>query len=519
MKSLLITCVTLALVGVLAASLAVGGEPVGVASGDPGVVAPGDPGAVVLGEPGEVAPGDPEGMEPGKQREMVSGAPIAAGTGALDGDVVGEKSAALAVETGESLGDRGSVPANEIGEVVAKKLPTAASIFSGDKGGVSSMWPRSYSVENTGEDCPTPVLPPFRELPSIKSLPNPFEWSNGSGTITRRSEWRCRRAEIAAEIQHYELGFKPAPPAVMESTYSEAEQTLRVKVYEGDSSLTLTAPIRIPTGDGPFPVIIGVGFGTGSLPPDIFTSRQVATVQFNFMEIGDVFTERGVGPFYDLYPTELGRYAGWAWGISRIIDGLERVGLNLDLSRIGVTGCSFAGKISLFAGAFDERIALTIAQEPGGGGAAAWRVTETLPGNRETLSKTTRAWFSPNLFQFERAVDKLPFDHHELMAMIAPRALLVLGNPDYEWMAEESAHVSSMAAKEVWTALGVPDRFGFSIVGGHGHCLLPDSQRPEVVAFVEKFLLGNEEAKTEISRSPYQSDLSRWITWETPSLD
>lgn len=384
--------------------------------------------------------------------------------------------------------------------------------------GDALMWPRSFGVEHTGADCPAPPLPPFRELPSIKSLPNPFEWSDGRGTISRLSDWRCRRAEIAAEIQHYELGQKPAPPADFESSFSEADQVLTVKVHQGASSLTLTAPVRIPEGDGPFPVLIGVGFGTGSLPPDIFLSRDIATVQFHFMEIGDVFTGRGAGPFYNLYPADLGRYAGWAWGISRIIDGLERAGLNLDLSRIGVTGCSFAGKISLFAGAFDERIALTIAQEPGGGGAAAWRVTEALPGNRETLAKTTRAWFAPSLFQFERAVDKLPFDHHELMAMIAPRALLVLGNPDYEWLAEESAHVSSMAAKEVWTALGVPDRFGFSIVAGHGHCMLPASQRPEVVAFVEKFLLGNESADTEVAKSPYRTDLTRWITWETPEL-
>ncbi len=71
-----------------------------------------------------------------------------------------------------------------------------------------------------------------------------------------------------------------------------------------------------------------------------------------------------------------------------MIDGLELVRneLPIDLKHLAVTGCSFAGKMALFAGAFDERIALTIAQESGGGGAAAWRVSETL-GNVETLGK------------------------------------------------------------------------------------------------------------------------------------
>jgi len=51
----------------------------------------------------------------------------------------------------------------------------------------------------------------------------------------------------------------------------------------------------------------------------------------------------------------------WAWGVSRIIDALEALPeARIDLSRIAVSGCSFQGKIALYAGAFDERIALTI---------------------------------------------------------------------------------------------------------------------------------------------------------------
>ena len=78
------------------------------------------------------------------------------------------------------------------------------------------------------------------------------------------------------------------------------------------------------------------------------------------------------------------------------------------------------------------------------------------------------------MFRFSgRNVAKLPMDHHELMAMVAPRAQLVLGNPDYVWLAEESGYVSCPAAHEVWKKFGIGDRFGFSIVVGHGHCQLP----------------------------------------------
>jgi hypothetical protein len=381
--------------------------------------------------------------------------------------------------------------------------------------------PLVYKVENTGADCPAPPLPLFSELPAIGSLPDPFEWSDGKGRITSRADWRCRRAEIGAEIQKYELGTKPAPPDSLEATF--ANDTLKVVVTVGGKSLTLAVPITRPQGNGPFPAVIGVGFfPTGSLPPDIFTSRGIATIHFRESQITNAWSNvRGDGPFFNLYPDKTrSKFIAWAWGVSRIIDGLEKCPeANIDLSRLAVTGCSYAGKIALFSGAFDERIALTISQESGGGGYTAWRVTETLSGSRETLRNAQgQAWYLQSLSQFNNAVTKLPYDHHELMAMVAPRALFVTGNPDYEWLADESGHVGSKAAHEVWKALGVPDRFGFSIVAGHQHCQLPNSQRPEVEAFVEKFLLGDTTANTNISTSPYNTNLSPWMTWETPEL-
>lgn len=287
----------------------------------------------------------------------------------------------------------------------------------------------------------------------------------------------------------------------------------------GGETLRLTAGITYPEGKpGPFPAIIGIGRGSGSLPAEIFASRDIAQIAFNFTQVMSHTQKRGSEPINRLYPdrTDIGAYAAWPWGVSRIIDGLEIVGKKrsrIDTRRLAISGCSFAGKMALFAGAFDERIALTIAQEPGGGGAAAWRVSETL-GNVETLGRTSHAWFKESMFQYkEENVSKLPFDHHELCAMIAPRALLVLGNPDYEWLADESGYVSCQAARKVWETFGIADRMGFSIIGGHGHCQLPPEQYPEVEAFVDKFLLGKKEAQTNVTIAPlYEKvDYERWL--------
>lgn len=376
--------------------------------------------------------------------------------------------------------------------------------------------PLVYYVENTGVRCPVPELPSLDLLPSVNPLPDPFLWANGSGRISGFNDWQCRRAEISAQIQHYEIGTKPPPPGNLKASFS-SDKILTVTVVVNDDTLRLTSKITLPEGKGPYPAVIGVGGGTGSLPADIFNTRGIATVQFNFAQVMAWKPNRGKEPFNRLYPdSTVGSFVAWAWGISRIIDGLEKLPeINIDLKHLAVTGCSFAGKIALYAGAFDERIALTIAQESGGGGAAAWRVTDKLEGNRETLRNAQGVpWYSKGLTRFNEAVTKLPYDHHELMAMVAPRALLVLGNPDYEWLADESGYVSCKAAATVWKAFGVPDRFGFSIVAGHGHCQLPDSQRPEVIGFVEKFLLGKTTVNTIFSVSPYNTDLSPWITWQ-----
>ena len=87
------------------------------------------------------------------------------------------------------------------------------------------------------------------------------------------------------------------------------------------------------------------------------------------------------------------------------------------------------------------------------------------------------------------------------LKMIAPRALLVLGNTDYEWLAEHSNYESSKAAREVWNTFGIADRMGYSIEGGHPHCQLPLSQYPEVEAFVDKFLLGKKDIDTNVTKA------------------
>ncbi len=370
--------------------------------------------------------------------------------------------------------------------------------------------PLVYDVENTGVGFAEPSYPDFDQLPEVRELPDPLAWADGSGRVQNFGQWSRRRAEIAAMIQHYEIGRKPAFKG-QEGSSLVAQMdgdTLIVDVTVGDSTLRLTSVLKYPDNgaEGPFALMIGTSHN--SLPKQLFEARNIVTMDYHERQVNGYGQwmgnlDRETYGFVRLYPELIdnGAYSEWAWGLSRLIDGLEQLGeerTHIDMKRIGVTGCSYAGKMALFCGAFDERVALTIAQEPGGGGAAAWRVSHTMEGV-EDLDRTDYHWFMESLRETFHgdSVYRLPYDHNELVAMVCPRALLLLGNPDYRWLADSSMMVSAQSARKVWEEFGIADRMGYSIVPGHPHCMLPEEQYPEVEAFIDRFLMARDSVRTD----------------------
>ena len=376
--------------------------------------------------------------------------------------------------------------------------------------------PLVFGVENTGADIkPFPLLT-IDQLPSIPMLPDPFAFSDGSGRVSNFNDWTRRRSEIKSKIEHYEIGVKPNRPDDIKATF--INDTLTVLVNDRGKTVTLVSRVIIPNGEGPFPVIIGMNRPTGSLPVELFAECIQIPFIHNQVAING-HTKNLDGNFYQMYPELSGNgdYSAWSWGISRLIDGIEIIKdlLNANMLHIAVTGCSYAGKMALFAGAFDERVALTIVQESGGGGINAWRISDTL-GDVETIRNTSYTWFMPVLRDnFNGKADRLPYDHHELIAMIAPRPVLILGNPDYVWMADESGYISTKAALEVWKAMGIEDRLGFDFSDKHPHCRMTESQNEAVKAFVDRFLFKKEEINTKIRYAP-KFEETDYLKWQYP---
>ncbi|ACE84239.1 glucuronyl esterase domain-containing protein [Cellvibrio japonicus] len=423
-----------------------------------------------------------------------------------------------------------SCPSSSAGSVSSSSSSVVSSTPSSASSSSSSQLSDPLlpaGVENSGAGCYVPALPAYANLTAVAALPDPFRALNGN-RITSKYDWTCRRAEVNKQAQFYELGEKPEPGSNA-VTASASGNSITVTVQDAGRSISFSASIQLPSsGTAPYPAVIGMG--GSSLNNNGLLSRGVAVINFNNNDIAEQTngSSRGLGKFYTLYGNNhsAGAMTAWAWGVSRLIDALEKTpAARIDAKRLGVTGCSRNGKGALIAGALDERILLTIPQESGSGGSAAWRVSDAQRSagqNVQTLSQivTENVWFRSNFSQFANTATRLPFDHHQVMGLVAPRALLVLENTSMEWLGNVSTYTASVAAREIWTALGITDRMGVSQLGGYQHCVFPSSQQAVLDAFVDKFLRGVSSANTNVMRTDgnYSVDRARWINWTTPTL-
>lgn len=106
-----------------------------------------------------------------------------------------------------------------------------------------------------------------------------------------------------------------------------------------------------------------------------------------------------------------------------------------------------------------------------------------------------------------------------LMGLATPRAVVIVDNSSMTYLGDESSSTDSVAAHEVWQGPGIAGNGGIR-GGGHHHCAFPASQRAALVAFVEKLLLDNAAAHTDVLRSDrIVPDRPRWSPWQTSAVE
>ena len=165
-------------------------------------------------------------------------------------------------------------------------------------------------------------------------------------------------------------------------------------------------------------------------------------------------------------PDEWGSIAAWAWGMSRRVDYFE-TDKDVDAKRIAIMGVSRLGKTVLWAGARDTRIALVIASCSGEGGAALSRRNygETI---KHLVAPTRYPYqFCANYAKWADKVNEFPVDAHMLIALIAPRPVLLQtgytdkwSDPYGEFLAAVAAGAGLRAARQTGTGHGQDARRG-----------------------------------------------------------
>jgi len=154
-------------------------------------------------------------------------------------------------------------------------------------------------------------------------------------------------------------------------------------------------------------------------------------------------------------PDQWGALAAWSWGLSRVIDYLE-TDPDVDARRLGVEGHSRFGKTALLAAALDPRWAVAYASCSGEGGAKLHRhdfgeSVDIVAWGGEYH------WMAGNFLKYAGRWSALPVDQHELIALVAPRPLLVTGGTEDLWPDPVGMFQACVAAGPVYRLLGKAD--------------------------------------------------------------
>jgi hypothetical protein len=349
-------------------------------------------------------------------------------------------------------------------------------------------------------------FPPVAELPAQGELPDPLV-SFGGERIRTKEQWTSqRRPELKALFQHYMYGYFPAPPPIAarvrreDAGYFDGKATMKeVSIAFGPAEApTIELLLVIPNRrHGPAPVFVGENFcGNHTLVDDqavalpkawmpqhcpgsadhraTDTGRGTQIDVWNLEQsidrgyavatfyCGDVDPDKsdfsdGVHPFFasdgttQPGPHTWGTIAAWAWGIQRAVDYLV-TDKDLDATKIAVVGHSRLGKTALLAAAMDERIALAMPHQAGCGGTAPSRgkVGESV----ERINAVFPHWFADEFTSFNAQVEKLPFDQHSLVALVAPRPVLFSNAVEDEWADPAGQFEMLQAADPVYRLLG-----------------------------------------------------------------
>lgn len=367
----------------------------------------------------------------------------------------------------------------------------------------SSPAPPLVDAGPTAVDAGQTVYPGADDLPAVQELPSLFGSFDTARTAGSVADWEgWRRAELRDRLAYYLYGYAPAQAVRVDGRSTATVDDLLPGVRYEEVELTLgegTAPrvhlaLYLPRGATNPPVFLALnkcgnqevladprvagttswidtavcgatveasrGGRASNWPVAEIVRRGFAFATFHESDVDpDTSADRdfsdGVHPHFvpegRAPAVRWGRIAAWSWGLSRAVDWLVASG-RVDPARIAVVGHSRRGKAALWAGATDDRIGMVIAHQSGTGGAA---LSRSLVGESvQIINQSFPSWFDDVFPTFANRELRLPVDQHMLLALVAPRPLLLTDGDDDAWADPPGARGAAEAADAAWRLYG-----------------------------------------------------------------
>jgi hypothetical protein len=339
------------------------------------------------------------------------------------------------------------------------------------------------------------------------TLPDPLILNNGKPVRNAKTWYAKRRPEIVAIFETQQYGRAPGKPDESFDVFDTGTPALNGKAVRKQVTIYLNKEKTGPSIDlliylpaaakKPVPMLLSINFGavqravddpgikpetvwdpktnTRIMPPDgrnfgridaeALLDAGFGVATFYYGDVDPDYPEGFANGIRARYPKagqtgraadDWGSVAAWAWGMSRVQDYFE-TDKSVDARRVAIHGISRLGKTVMWAGAHDQRFAAVIASCSGEGGAAL-----SHRNYGETIAHLTAPTrypyqFAENYAKYAGFPDKAPMDANLLIALVAPRPLLLqTGNTDY-WSDPKGEFLAEVAAGPVYKLLGKQD--------------------------------------------------------------
>jgi len=189
----------------------------------------------------------------------------------------------------------------------------------------------------------------------------------------------------------------------------------------------------------PLKDIMQRGYGFAAIYPSEFTPDN---------------TERGLKVIAELFPDVAaedrpGALAIWS---AQSIWLTDQIKSKFGIEKVATYGHSRFGKTALISAAFSNNIDAVLAHQSGTGGASVIR--DDVGEGVDDILENYQQWFSPRLKAYAEDPSTLPVDAQHLLALIAPRPIL-LGNARRDvWSDPNGAFLAAQQVDVIWEAAG-----------------------------------------------------------------